>query len=121
MVGEECGNWVMGQHSGEYIAVGLGRLQGKVFLRLTDAVYPEDHILTLSLGKEAAPERSSLLGEDSCKRWLSFVESRPTEHGKTEGRFRRETPTWETGWEDLRRREPKGRSGRAKKAVNDFR
>lgn len=73
MVGEECGNWVMGQHSGEYIAVGLGRLQGKVFLRLTDAVYPEDHILTLSLGKEAAPERSSLLGEDSCKRWLSHL------------------------------------------------
>lgn len=45
----------------------------------------EDSILILGLGKEVAWERSSLLGEDSGKRWLSFVESRPTEDGKSDG------------------------------------
>lgn len=88
MVGEEWGNWVRGQQNeGECIAVWLGRLQVQFcwMEERTDAVHPEGHILILGLGKEAAWERSSLMGEDSCKRWFAFVESRPTEDGKSEG------------------------------------
>lgn len=63
----------------------------------------EDSILILGLGKEVAWERSSLWGKTVARDGSHLWNQDLQRMANQKARFRRENPTWETGWEDVQR------------------